>query len=96
MITLYIWEPPNGGVSKWWVDDAHPDASPLTIADSAGFFVFGRFGGGWMPLASLKRETDLERIKSEAHLAIKRVRERFGRHAGVVWGPPPEGTFDDD
>jgi hypothetical protein len=57
------------------------------------FFVFGRFGGGWSPLASLKRERDMERIKSDAELAVKRVRERFGRHAAVVWSPPPEGTL---
>jgi hypothetical protein len=93
MITLHVWEPPEGGVSKWWLDDAHVSVSPVHQPKTMAFFAFGRFASGWWPLCSFAN--DLEHIKSEAQLAVRRVRERFGRHAAVIWGPPPEGTFEE-
>lgn len=79
MLTIYIWEHAGGLSRTWrpWDEAMHIDAA---------FFMFGRFGAGWIPFGRLN-----DKAKAEALLAIRRVTEKFGIEARVLYCKPPEG-----
>lgn len=83
-IELWVWPTGDGGWSRVWIT---PDDLPVLGPQKMGFFVFGRFGGGWSPFGGKFAS------REETQLAAERAVEKFGLPVDVYFdqGPPPEG-----
>jgi hypothetical protein len=78
-LVLYVWEDPEGGVSRMWDTGGIHDPR----------FMFGGCGGGYSPFGSLRGEKR-RRLEERVERCLTWARDTFGRPARVVWGEPPD------
>ncbi len=82
MIVLYVWEN-AGGVSIWW------DVPQDVLLNHPGFFMFGRYCGGWMPLGRMG-----DHVRSKFEEGAARARELTGLKVRFAYetSPPAEAA----
>lgn len=79
-IKLHVWkDKEGGGVSRHW---DYPNSFP---ASAMAFFIFGRFGGGYMPFSRMNQKT-----REETKLAARRAREKFGVAVEIYYSAPKQ------
>lgn len=74
-LRLHVWDNKEGGLSRQWRN--------VPVSWGLTFFVFGRFGSGWMPLKRLDDKT-----KAETLLAAQAAGERFQCFVDVFYEQP--------
>jgi hypothetical protein len=75
-IKLYVWKN-GGGISRYW--DLPDSLATLGMP----FFIFGRFGGGYLPFGRMNQKT-----RETSKLAAIRARQRFGVAVEIYYSAP--------